>query len=144
MSVAELLLKIGITIVVAIIMYFQIVFLKWTWSNQIDPKQTLNRLLRRASPSVEVIATRDPDKIYQDGQIVANVSGEVEESDDRVIFRELSNTKQLRRDRALEYKRRKLKIASIGVESALSITRSAKGSEANESVLIDVVCDTIQ
>jgi len=30
MSVAELLLKIGITIVVAIIMYFQIVFLKWT------------------------------------------------------------------------------------------------------------------
>lgn len=75
---------------------------------------------------------------------MANVSGEVEESDDRVIFRELSNTKNLRRDRPLEYKRRKLKIASIGVESALSITLSAKGSEANESVLIDVVCDTIQ
>lgn len=138
---SEFLFKLFLTILV---LFFAIGSLKWIWKTQIDPKETVKRLVTEApSKSMDWVATRDPRRLYQDGQIVANVSGEVEESEDKIIFHELCDTEKLRRDQPIQYKRWNLKIVSVGGISGMKITVSSNKANSKKAVLKDVICDKI-
>lgn len=55
----------------------------WVWTHQIDPLATVGRWVKgKVQP--EFFATRDPNKLYQDGQPVADVAGPVRELGSRV------------------------------------------------------------
>lgn len=88
----ELLLKLGITAVVGVFIYYQVLFLRFVWTSQIDPTETIARFFRQLSPQPDVIATRDPSGIYQDGKKVGEVTGHVETREDTVVFEQLSET----------------------------------------------------
>ena len=138
---SEFLFKLFLTILV---LFFAIGSLRWIWKTQIDPKETVKRLVTEApSKSMDWVATRDPHRLYQDGQIVANVSGEVEESEAKIIFHELCDTEKLRRHQPIQYKRWNLKIVSIGVISGMKITVSSNKTNSKKAVLKDVICDKI-
>jgi hypothetical protein len=141
MNIAELALKIGITIVVVVFMYYQLAFLKWTWFNQIDPKQTFSRFLKKATPSAEVIATRDPNKIYQNGNPVGNITGNVTIKDNNIIFEKLIETSALERNIPFEYKRDTYKIIKIEQEIGAEISNI---TGFNKNVLKNVVCEKMK
>jgi hypothetical protein len=138
----EYVVKITISLVVIVLIYYQLCILKWTWSNQIDPKATLSKLLKKAKPDTEeLIAVRDPDKIYQDGAAVGDVTGDVVVRGDTTIFKELCNTRGLKIDMQFEYRRDKYRIESIGSTSVLGlIARSGGQGERKEHVKKEVVC----
>lgn len=138
---SEFLFKLFLTILV---LFFAIGSLRWIWKTQIDTKETMKRLVTEApSKSMDWVATRDPNKLYQDGQIVANVFGEVEESEAKIIFHELCDTEKLQRNQPIQYKRWNLKIVSIGVISGMKITMSSNKANSKKAVLKDVICDKI-
>ena len=140
----ETLLKIGITIVVCLLIYYQIVFLKWTWSTQIDPKATFSRLLKKATPDIEVIATRDPNKIYQDGNIVGEITGAIETKGDIIIFKQLSETSKLNRYAPIEHRRDKYQIVKITRSIGMKTVVSNTGSEQKSAVLEDIFCKKLK
>jgi len=134
----EILFKILLTVFVT---YFYLTCLSWIWTRQVDIKETFLGLLKKeTSKPVEWIATRDPNAIYQNGKIVGNVSRDVKEIGDRVIFYEIFNTSTLKKDLPLEYKRLKLKI--IRIEKAMGVY--SNGTEVKHSVIQNVVCEKIR
>jgi hypothetical protein len=141
MTFLEISFKICVTIVIGIVIYWQVVFLKWLWPSHIDVKATLSKFVREAAPKKDVIATRDPNKIYQNGLPVGNVIGGVKEVDDTTVFEKISETSDLKRDAPFEFKRDKLKIIKIEQVSAVDIS-NLTGS--HEAVLKDVVCKRAQ
>lgn len=116
--------------------------LLWIWTHQIDPKETFLRLFRQPQ-SVDWLATRDPNKIYQNGRIIGTVSGEVEESNGKIIFHELSDTQELKRDMPFHYQRAELKIITIRSKIGMKSITSDAGLSFRHAVLIDVVCEKV-
>ena len=70
----EIVFKVAITAVLLCFMYYQLVFLRGVWRSQIDPGATIGRILDTLKPKTDVIATRDQNKIYQDGKVVGEVA----------------------------------------------------------------------
>lgn len=115
--------------------------IRWTWTNQIDPATTFKQL-RDSKPKIaDVVVSRDPQKIYQNGQPVGNITGEVKISDSQIIFDEITDSSQLERSQPIEYKRYKIKIIKIESSTGLSIVASDTGSQTKSSVLRNVVCE---
>jgi len=56
------------------------------------------------------IATRDESYIYQNGECVGKISGEVKIEGDKIYFSEISNAKNLKVKEIIEYKRWTLKL----------------------------------
>jgi len=61
----------------------------------------------------DLVAVREPDRIYQNGIIVGDVTPSVGEYDDKILFSQLHNTSKLDTNEPFEYQRYKLKIISI-------------------------------
>jgi len=144
MSVMEIALKVGVSLVVVVLMWYQLVFLKWTWSNQIDPRATFSRFLKKAAPDGNLLATRDPQKIYQAGNVVGEVTGEVVIQDQCVIFKELCNTCALDQNAPFEHKRGKYRIVRIGAIMGQKIQMSDGKTETKKDILKDLVCERIE
>ncbi len=140
----ETLLKIGITLVICVLIYYQVTFLKWTWSTQIDPKATFARFLKKAKPEVDVIAIRDPNKIYQNGNVVGEVTGSVENTEGFIIFKQLCETTNLDRNAPFEHKRDKYQIVKITRSIGMKIVASTTNSEQKTAVLEDIFCKKIE
>lgn len=136
----ETLVKIIITSVLMLLMYYQIVFLRTVWRSQIDPMATVRRMWDRLKPSAEVIATREPTKIYQNGQAVGDVSGDVIESAKHLRFERLMNTGELNRDQPFEYRRLHLRIVSVESISELYLGDGITGTK----VLGNVLCEKLE
>lgn len=127
-------------------------FLSWIWTHQIDLKETILRFLKsKPKEMVELIVTRDENTIYQNGQIVGNVSGNIKEINDKFIFDEIYNTSNLNRNLPIEYRREKLKIISIGSSTTEKRTEKyifSSGtpevkSEVKHDVINNVICEKI-
>jgi len=105
----------GIIILVVLIFWFYpgYLFLKMIWKSQIDPKATCSRIVTFLAPLSEMIATRNPKKIYQDGKEVGNITGKVVSANDRIIFEEVCDTGELNIGEPFEYERYKLKVTHI-------------------------------
>ncbi len=112
---------------------------RFVWVSHIDPKATLQRLFSKTVQAPDWLATRDPSKLYQNGKVVGDVSGEVQDLADKVLFRELSNTGALDRNAPFEYQRKNLRILSIRVASGMKVSPSGTKSNALEDVLCEVV-----
>lgn len=120
----QVLCKLLITgIVIAFLILPAIMFIRWTWKSEIDPRQTAARvfsfLFDRKS---DLVATRDPSKIYQGGIEVGNVTVDVDVSGDEpfVFFPEVCDTGKLDKDKPFEYRNYKLTIISIQKEFVIS------------------------
>ena len=112
----------------------------WIWTHQTDPVATLTGALRdRIVPSW--VAVRDPGKLYQDGQPMADVAGPVEESGDRVVFHLLANAPEIQTGTTLEYKRRTLRVVSIDSIIGHYAVAGPSGTQDLSSVRKDVVCE---
>jgi len=137
MSFLEILFKIGTTVVIIVAIFWQLLFVKWLWVNQVDLKATFSRFIKLTALKSDIIATRDPNKIYQQGKPVGIVAGQITEKGDTVIFKKLIETTNLNRKEPFEYKRDKCKIVSIGSLSVLDISNS---SGVRMGVLRNIVC----
>ena len=71
----EILTKVIITLVVVFGCWKA---LHWTWTSQIDLKATLQKYVTKKPDIADGIVTRDPNKIYQSGNAVGDVTGSVE------------------------------------------------------------------
>jgi len=137
----EVIFKIAVTGVVLCLVYYQLVFLRGLWRSQVDPQATVARLLEKLKPESDVIATRDPSKIYQGGKAVGEVIGEVTQDGTRFLFKQLANTTALQRDQLFEYRRQRFRIVSIGSRTGMLVNMTDSGTETATDVLGDVVCE---
>jgi hypothetical protein len=138
---SELLFKVFLTIVV---LFFSIGSLKWIWRSQIDVKETGRKLLETPQKSMDWVVTREPDKIYQNGKVVGDVSGPVEDADEYIKFQELSETSALNQNAFFEYQRYKLKIKQIESITGMKTYVSNEKSYVKRSLLSNVVCEKIK
>ena len=133
----EILFKIILTFLGCIVFAF---FLKGVWKGQLDIKETFSRLVKKFVSEPDFIAKRDPNKIYQNGNEVGIVSGNVRENGNTIIFEELSETEGFSRHIPFEYKRHKIKIIKIGTSASLNITSNT----TTKAVLSNVVCEKLE
>lgn len=131
----------GIIILLVLTFWFYpgYLFLKMILKSQIDPKATCSRIVTFLSPPSEIIATRDPMKIYQNGKEVGNITGEVETKGGVIIFRQICNTSELNQKLPFEYKKETIKI--IRCDASFDIKG---GSPVKTNVLEGVVCEKSQ
>lgn len=137
----EIFFKAIITIVVIVVSLF---FLMWIWRSQIDLKATFHKIIKKSIPGTDIIATRDPTKIYQAGKEVGEVTGKVDTTDGRTVFEELCETAQLKHDIPFEFQRKSYRIISIEGITGMKVVASTNGSEVKTSVLSNVVCEEVQ
>jgi hypothetical protein len=85
----EVLSKIGLTLFFTVVW---LIALHWIWTSHIDPRATISRFLHKTTAPPEWVATRESDKIYQDGKVVGDVLGAVEREGLTVRFAQIANT----------------------------------------------------
>lgn len=144
MNIIEILFKIAVTVIIIIGIYVQALFLRWLWPTQIDIKATFSRIIRKASPETDVFATRDPNKIYQNGESVGDVTGDIVDEGNQIIFRQLSNTSKLNQKLAFEHKRDSYQILKIEKTTGLKIDMSNHSTSQATAVLENVYCKKLE
>jgi len=138
----EIVFKIFMTLVLIIIFVYSI---NWIWTHQIDVKETIFGLFKKeAQKKVEWVATRDENAIYQNGEIVGNVTEKVDETEDKLIFHEICNTSKLNHELLFEYRREKLRIIEIGSIIGQENIVTSSGSEIRYSIIRNVVCEKVK
>ena len=135
----EFLFKLGLSVVMVAVSGGA---LHWIWTHQIDPIASVAALLQGA---VEPgwVATRDPNKLYQGGVAVADVPGSVDRSETKVVFRQLANTENLKRDQEFEYQRMRLIVRGVGTVIGQDIGMGPSGPQVRKAVLEDVECEIV-
>ena len=134
--------KIFWTLVLIIVFVFSI---NWIWTHQIDVKETILGLFKKeVERPVDWIATRDENAIYQNGEIVGNVTAKVDETEDKLIFHEICNTSELNQELPFEYGREKLRIIEIGSITGQKIIVTSSGSEIKYNIMENVVCQRVE
>ena len=140
----EILFKVLYAIVILTIAAGLIVSVISVLKSQVDLKETVRRWFRRIAPGKDVIATRDPNAIYQDGSVVGSVTGAVEQGNGMVVFRQLAETSEFRRDQPFEYGRQSYRVLRIGSVAGMKVTATPTGLTSRNAVLEDVVCEPAQ
>jgi hypothetical protein len=140
----ETIFKVAIAAVVVCAIYYQVVLIRTVWRSQIDPQLTVSRLLGKLKPESDIIATRDPGKIYQAGSPVGDVTGRVGQQGSKWVFKQISNTTGLQSAKPFEYQRMTLRIVSIGSRTGMLVNMSDRGTTQATDVLGDVVCEVFQ
>ena len=145
MNILEILFKIGTSTLVVIVICWQIFFLKWLWSNQIYLKATFSRIIKLSAPETDVIAIREQNKIYQNGNVVGIILGKIEIDGDDLILEKLTDTKSLNKTLPFEYKYDKYMFVRQKSAIGISIHMSADGKRTTEQdVLQNVICKKVK
>ena len=139
----ETVFKVAATAIVICLIYYQVLFVRALWRSQVDPKATVARLLEKLKPETQVIATRDPTRIYQNGTVIGEVRGEVTIEGNRVLFRQLLNTTGVKLDQPIEYQRLRLRIADRGQRIGNMTDMTDTGTIVAKDVLENVVCEKL-
>ena len=134
----EIVFKIFWTLVLIIVFVCSI---NWIWTHQIDVKETILGFFKKP---VDWIATRDENAIYQNGEIVGNVTEKVDETEDKLIFHEICNTSELNQELIFEYRREKLRIIEIGSIIGQENIVTSSGSEIKYNIIRNVVCEKVK
>ena len=137
----ELLTKIIITFLVVLT---AAKVLHWSWTSHIDPIASFYKFVGKEPRIADVVVTRDPNKLYQGGIAVADITGTVEIKDGKVILKQIANASGLDRGKPLEYRRLKLKVTRVGRMIGLKTIMSDKGSSVLQNVMEDVVCEKLK
>ncbi|MBI2365949.1 MAG: hypothetical protein HYV01_13235, partial [Deltaproteobacteria bacterium] len=96
----ETLFKVGVTVAVTAVWLWGV---RWLWTTQIDIAATVSQLAKKPFEAPGWVATRDPKKLYQDGSVVGDVTGEVREDANTIRFAQLANTGSLKHDTPIDY-----------------------------------------
>lgn len=141
----ELIFKLVLTFIMIVVVLTAMVTIRWTWSRQIDVKGTILGVLRnKTEKPLDWVATRDPNAIFQNNNIVGNITGEVKESDGKIIFTEICDTFNFEIDAPFEYKRDKLKVIKVGVRIGSLSSTTNQGTRIKNNVMRNVVCERIK
>jgi len=138
----EIVFKIFWTLVLIIVF---ICSMNWVWTHQIDVKRTILSFFKKeVERPVDWIATRDENAIYQNSEIVGNITAKVDKTEDKLIFHEICNTSELNRDLPFEYGREKLQIIEIGSIIGQKIIVTSNGSEIKYNIMENVLCQRVK
>lgn len=137
----EITAKILITLIVLLISAKAI---HWTWTSQIDPMATIQKFVGKKPKIADVVVTRDPNKLYQNGNTVADVTGLVEINNGTIILKQIANASALNRENPIEYRRMKLKVIRVGHIIGMKSIISNGRSIVLQNVMEDVVCEEIK
>ena len=145
----ESFIKIIITVVIIILAGY---ILKVTWTSQIDVPKSIQKIFQKPMESLpkinDFIATRDESCIYQNGECVGNISGEIKNKGDKIYFSEISNTKNLKVKEIIEYKRWKLKLIKYksftGQLNKTVITDEGVENISKSNVYSDIECQVLE
>jgi hypothetical protein len=136
---------------VGLIVMFTAVWLaavRWVWTHQLDPVATVQRLMQKPFKAPEWVATREPNRIYQNGNVVAEVTGAVEENGSIMRFAQISNTSALNQAVVFQYQRHNLRIrevgSAIGMKTEMHVSGSGATSRTLTAVLENIVCEKVQ
>jgi hypothetical protein len=116
------------------------------WRSHVDPAATFDRIISKFQKEpTDLIATRDDDAWYQNGQVVGRVTGQITESGTSLIFEEVADTSALRRDQDIEFRRMKIRVESIercsGSKSTSVVTATGgMSSSFRRDVISNVKC----
>jgi hypothetical protein len=113
--------------------------LRWIWTHQLDFWATVNRATDKVIAAPDWVATRDPKKIYQEGNAVGDVSGSVSQTGETYLFSQLVNTGSLNKEKPFEYQRVKLRVVRI----ERKIEMKVGGPQLLTGVLEGVECQKI-
>ncbi|MFC1840374.1 hypothetical protein ACFL1N_12385 [Thermodesulfobacteriota bacterium] len=129
--------------IIVIILCISAKAIHWTWTSQIDPVATIKKFVSKQPKIADVVVTRDPNKLYQDGKIVADVTGHVEINNETIILKQIANISALNRENPIEYKRMKLQIIQVGRIIGMKTVISNGESSVLQNVMEDVICEEI-
>lgn len=136
---------------IGLIVMFTAVWLaavRWVWTHQLDPVATVQRLIQKPFKAPEWVATREPNKIYQNGKVVGEVTGPVKEEGSSIRFAQLANTSTLNQQMVFQYQRHNLRIrqigSAIGMKADMHVSESGVTSRTLTAVLENVVCEKVQ
>jgi hypothetical protein len=132
----EMIFKLALSTVVLLACFFG---LRWIWTHQLDFRATISKASDKVVTAPDWVATRDPNKIYQDGSPVGDVHGSVNQQDTAYVFSQLVNTSSFDTTKPFEYKREKLRVSRI----KKSIGMKSDGRQVLTGVLEGVECQTI-
>jgi hypothetical protein len=120
-----------------------LVGVRWVWTHQLDPVATAQRLMRKPFKAPEWVATREPNKFYQNGSVVGEVVGPVQEQDSNsiILFEKLANTGALKKDAVFQYQRYNLQIRQIEHTYQMQFN---PGAAPMMAVLENVVCEKVR
>lgn len=146
---SESFIKVIITVVVIILAGY---ILKSTWTSQIDVPKSIQKILQKPMESLpkinNFIATRDESCIYQNGECVGKISGEVKIEGDKIYFSEISNAKNLKVKEIIEYKRWTLKLIKYesftGQLNKTVITDEGIESISKSNVYNNIECQVLE
>lgn len=136
----ELLIRLFITIV---IVGSGAKVLHWTWTSQIDPIATFQKLINKGPKIADIVVTRNPKKLYQGGEPVADITGQINLTDRGINFEQLANTSELDTKKTIEYQRDTYRIIQIGNIIGMKSVASNTGAKVLQSVMENVVCEKI-
>lgn len=141
----ESFIKIIITVVIIILAGY---ILKVTWTSQIDVPKSIQKPMESLPKINDFIATRDESCIYQNGECVGEISGEIKIEGDIIYFSEISNTKNLKVKEIIEYKRWKLKLIKYksftGQLNKTVITDEGVENISKSNVYSDIECQVLE
>lgn len=95
--------------------------LRWTWTSHLDIPATVTKYFSKKSALAEVVVTRDPKKIYQNGAAVADITGPVQVVNGKVVLAQLVNVNGLDFVKPIEYLRLKLKITAVAYSAMMTV-----------------------
>jgi len=141
----EIPLKLLITLVVCVvalaIVMSSVAGLIHLWRSQLDPWQTMKSFFTGWLRQTDNIATRDPNLIYQDGQPVGRIEGDVVIGDGTVEFALLADTGALDRNKPFQYQRLTVLIRSVHGAIGAFFDVTPGESRTLHNVMQGVVCD---
>jgi len=146
---SESFIKVIITVAIIFLAGY---ILKITWTSQIDVPKSIQKILQKPMESLpkinDFIATREESCIYQNGECVGKISGDVKIEGDKIYFSEISNAKNLKVKEIIEYKRWKLKLIKYesftGQLDKTVITDEGVENISKSNVYNDIECQVLE
>jgi hypothetical protein len=140
----EVFIKLVLTAFYGVVVFYGGSYLIKVWKGHVDAVSTINRFVEQWKPKTNLIAIRDPSKIYQNREALADVTGDVIKDGSRVIFKRLENAGHLKRAEPFEYQRERYKIIKHGDYWSKFTVIDDTGRHDRLEVLEDVVCELVK
>jgi hypothetical protein len=137
----ELITKIIITFLVVLV---GAKVLHWTWTSHIDLKATVRKFVTQEPKIADTVVTRDPNKLYQNGVAVADVTGPVQINNGSVLFTQIANVSGLDKSQPIEYRRFRLKVTQVQTTIGMKTVVSDKDSSVLQNVMEGVTCEELK
>lgn len=137
----EIAIKVVWTLVALMIVWGIGSFTVTVWRSHIDPQKTFSNIVGKFHEKpTEVLATRDADAFYQNGEVVGRVIGQIVESGGMMMFEDVADTSSLDRAKDIEFRRRKIRIESIESFTGLKLSMDGTTSSMRSAVISKVRC----